>query len=218
MLIIEDDETLRRGLLDHFRDTGWAVITAADGERGLELAFNERVDVILLDLMLPKIDGFQICEALRREKILTPILMLTAKGQVEDVVRGLETGADDYLVKPFSLRVLDARIGVLVRRLDKGQSEFEFGEGFRLDLVARTLKCREEVISLTPKEFDLMVVFLRRAGRAMTREQLLGEVWGHGLLVTTRSVDRCVKTLREKIGRAAAHLVAVRGVGYRWDP
>lgn len=216
MLIVEDDATLRIGLRDHFLADGWQVLVAEDGERGLEMAFEEKVDLILLDLMLPKVDGYEICTALRREKVKTPILMLTAKGQVEDVVHGLELGADDYLVKPFSLRELDARVGVLKRRIDDGVKSYEFS-GLLLDTEARTLSREGEAVALTPKEFDMLVTFLRKQGRAMTREQLLSAVWGNGLLVTVRSVDRCVKTLREKLGEAAGHLVSVRGVGYRWD-
>jgi len=216
MLIVEDDNSLRIGLRDHFLAHGWQVIVAARGDEGLELAFEEKVDLILLDLMLPGIDGYEICTALRREKLEVPILMLTAKGQVDDVVHGLELGADDYLVKPFSLKELDARVKVLARRIDDGVNEYQFS-GHRLDLKARTLTCDGEVIELTPKEFDLLAALLKKSGRALTREQLLSMVWGHGLLVTTRSVDRCVKTLRAKLGQAAAHLVSVRGVGYRWD-
>lgn len=218
ILIVEDDPTLGIGLRDHFLDAGWQVVLARDGEDGLSKAFEEKIDLILLDVMLPKVDGFEICRSLRAEKIQTPILMLTAKGQVDDVVYGLELGADDYLVKPFSLRELDARVKVLARRIDGGKSRYDFaGEGM-LDTQARVVIVRQKQLSLTPKEFDLLAVFLRKAGRALTRDQLLGEVWGHGLLVTVRSVDRCVKTLREKLGpECAASLVAVRGVGYRWD-
>jgi DNA-binding response OmpR family regulator len=194
------------------------VLLAKDGEEGLRMSFEEKVDLILLDVMLPEVDGFEICRSLRREGIATPILMLTAKGQVDDVVHGLELGADDYLVKPFSLRELDARVKVLARRIDGEKTRFEFpGQGV-LDTVSRTVKLGSREVPLTPKEFDLLAVFLKKSGRAMTREQLLGEVWGHGLLVTVRSVDRCVKTLRAKLGpEGAANLIAVRGVGYRWD-
>jgi two-component system alkaline phosphatase synthesis response regulator PhoP len=218
ILIVEDDPTLGVTLRDHFQDAGMNVLRATDGQEGLRLAFEEKVDLILLDVMLPKVDGFEICRTLRTEKIPTPILMLTAKGQVDDVVHGLELGADDYLVKTFSLRELDARVKVLARRIDGGQTTYHFaGEG-ELDTSSRAVRIEGQEVALTPKEFDLLAVFLRKAGRALTRDQLLGEVWGHGLLVTTRSVDRCVKTLREKLGpHRAKSLVAVRGVGYRWD-
>lgn len=218
ILIVEDDETLGIGLRDHFADVGWVVLLARDGEEGLRMAFEEKVDLMLLDVMLPKVDGFEICKSLRREGVATPILMLTAKGQVDDVVYGLELGADDYLVKPFSLRELDARVKVLARRIDGGKTEYEFPGGGLLDTRSRVVSIEGKKVALTPKEFDLLAVFLRKGGRALTRDQLLGEVWGHGLLVTVRSVDRCVKTLRMKLGaECSASLVAVRGVGYRWD-
>ena len=217
MLIVEDDPTLGIGLREHFLSRNWDVILATDGEQGLELAFNKKIDVILLDIMLPKVNGYEICQALRREEVNTPVLMLTAKGQVDDVVYGLEVGADDYLVKPFSLRVLEARVKVMIRRVDDGQNDFYFGKGAHLNRFSRKLKINEVEIQLTPKEFDLLLVFLQNTGRVMTRDQLLGEVWGHGLLVTVRSVDRCVKTLRKKLGEDnISYLIAIRGVGYRW--
>ena len=217
MLIVEDDPTLGIGLRDHFLSRNWSVILATRGEQGLELAFKEKVDIILLDVMLPEINGYEICQALRREDVKTPVLMLTAKGQVEDVVYGLEVGADDYLVKPFSLRELEARVKVMIRRVDDGQNDFYFGKGAHLNRFSRKLEINEEEMQLTPKEFDLLLVFLQNTGRVMTRDQLLGEVWGHGLLVTVRSVDRCVKTLRKKLGEDnISYLIAIRGVGYRW--
>ena len=218
ILIIEDDESLRRGLSDHLASQGWETRTAADGETGLHLAFEWKADLILLDLMLPKVDGYEICAALRREKIETPILMLTAKGQTEDVVRGLGLGADDYVVKPFALRELMARVHALLRRKNSEATRYRFGEHGLLDLEARRLTMDGSTVELTPKEFDLLATFLRQAGRALSRDRLLSEVWGHGLIVTTRSVDRCVKTLRSKLaGSTGRDLTSVRGIGYRWD-
>ncbi len=218
VLVIEDDGSLRRGLCDNLDAQGWEVKAAADGEEGLELALSWRADLILLDLMLPRVNGYEICRAVRMEKMEVPILMLTAKGQTEDVVKGLELGADDYVVKPFALQELLARVRALLRRKSQGATRFTFGTGFVLDLEARTLCKGDERVELTPKEFDLLAFLLREAGRALSREKLIGEVWGHGLLVTNRSVDRCVKTLRAKLeGSTATDLRSVRGVGYRWD-
>ncbi|MGJ8634881.1 MAG: response regulator transcription factor [Luteolibacter sp.] len=218
ILIIEDDESLRRGLLDHLGSQGWEVLAAKDGEEGYKLGLEWKCDLILLDIMLPGINGFEICQALRREKITTPILMLTAKGQTEDVVRGLELGADDYLVKPFALQELIARLRVLLRRQDDGVKCFTFGEAWELDLVARKLLQSDKEVILTPKEFDLLSTFLHNAGRALSRDQLISRVWGNGFLVTQRSVDRCVKTLRSKLGKTTAlALKSIHGIGYRWD-
>jgi len=218
ILIIEDDESLRRGLGDHLAAQGWEIRAASDGENGLDLAFQWKADLILLDIMLPKVNGYEICTALRRERIDTPILMLTAKGQTEDVVRGLELGADDYVVKPFALRELMARVHALLRRRNSEATRYHFGGNGLLDLEARTFSCDGAKVDLTPKEFDLLAVFLRNAGRALSRDRLISDIWGHGLIVTTRSVDRCVKTLRTKLPESAARdLTSVRGVGYRWD-
>lgn len=218
VLVIEDDASLRRGLCDNLDAQGWEVKSAADGEEGLELALSWRADLILLDLMLPRVNGYEICRAVRLEKMEVPILMLTAKGQTEDVVRGLELGADDYVVKPFALQELLARVRALLRRKSQGAARLVFGDGHVLDLEARTLSRHGVGVALTPKEFDLLAVLLQQAGRALSRDKLIGEVWGHGLLVTNRSVDRCVKTLRAKLeGAAGTDLRSVRGVGYRWD-
>lgn len=218
ILIIEDDESLRRGLCDHLASEGWEVKGAKDGDEGYELAFSWKSDLILLDVMLPGVNGFEICQALRREKVETPILMLTAKGQTEDVVQGLELGADDYVVKPFALQELMARVRALLRRQDEGVTMFSFGGDWQLDLSARKLMSGKMEVGLTPKEFDLLEVLLRGEGRAFSRDQLISKVWGNGLLVTARSVDRCVKTLRAKLGASTAkYLTSVRGMGYRWD-
>lgn len=218
ILIIEDDESLRRGLCDNLAAQGWEVRAASDGEEGLQLAFDWRADLILLDIMLPGVDGYEICRALRLEKIDTPILMLTAKGQTDDVVMGLQLGADDYMVKPFALRELLARVQVMLRRTHVSSTRFTFAQDGLLDTSARRLTLAGKAVNLTPKEFDLLSVLLQNAGRALSREQLIGKVWGHGLLVTHRSVDRCVKTLRAKLGpSSSADFVSVRGVGYRWD-
>ena len=218
ILVVEDDESLRRGLCDNLTAQGWEIRSASDGEQGLELAFEWKADLILLDVMLPGVNGYEICQALRREKVETPILMLTAKGQTDDVVRGLQLGADDYMVKPFALRELLARVQVMLRRSDATGSRYQFAHGGLLDADARRLTLQGKALELTPKEFDLLTILLRNAGRALSREQLLAKVWGHGLMVTNRSVDRCVKTLRAKLGPLyAEELVSVRGIGYRWD-
>ena len=218
ILVIEDDASLRRGLCDNLAAQGWEVCSAAGGEEGLRLALSWKADLILLDLMLPSVNGYEICRSLRLEGAQTPVLMLTAKGQTEDVVRGLELGADDYVVKPFALQELLARVKALLRRRDTGAARLAFGGGYVLDGDSQKLTRDGKEVSLTPKEFGLLDYLLRNAGRALSREKLISEVWGHGLIVTHRSVDRCVKTLRAKLAtEAASDLTAVRGIGYRWD-
>ena len=224
VLIIEDDPAMLRGLKDNFQYEGYVVRTASDGEAGLSAALDGKPDLIVLDIMLPKINGYEICRLLRKEGLDCPIIMLTAKGQESDIVLGLNLGADDYVTKPFSIRELLARAGAFLRRLRQPQQEaLRFGE-FRLDCASRRLlrsaKGKEAEISLTPKEFDLLELVLRQAGRALTREEILKRVWGFSVFVTPRSVDRCVNTLRGKVEADPADprfLQTVRQIGYRFE-
>ena len=215
ILVIEDDENLRLGLRDNLEAQGWEVRDAADGESGLRLALEWQADLILLDIMLPGMNGYEICRSIRLEKIETPIIMLTARGQTEDVVRGLDLGADDYVVKPFALAEVLARVRRILDRSGPREERCALGGGLVLDFEARKVDGLDE--ELTPKEFGLLACLVKNAGRALSRQRLLREVWGPGLFVTDRSVDRAVKTLRQKIGGAGDSLKTVRGVGYRWE-
>ncbi len=220
VLIIEDDPAMLRGLKDNFEFEGFVAVTASDGERGLEAALSARPDLILLDIMLPKVNGYEICRLLRREGLEVPILMLTAKGQESDVVLGLNLGADDYVTKPFSIKELLARANAFLRRRRQAVSSVhEFGK-YRLDLASRRLTRRGQEVPLTPKEFGLLELFVRRAGRALTRSEIVKAVWGYDVFVTSRSVDRCVNTLRTKIEddpSRPAFIQTVRQIGYRFE-
>jgi DNA-binding response OmpR family regulator len=220
VLIIEDDPALLRGLKDNFETQGYTVRTANNGQKGLDAALNGPPDLLLLDLMLPKVNGYEICRAARARKLDFPILMLTAKGQEEDIVRGLELGADDYVTKPFSIRELLARAKALLRRQGTEAAEHRFGD-CRLDGAAHKLFRADAEVALTAKEFRLLEFFVKRAGRALTRDSILDAVWGGEVLVTDRSVDRCVTTLRAKI-EADPHdpklIQTIRDIGYRFEP
>lgn len=220
ILIIEDDPTLQRVLRDNFEFTGGEVRVAADGAAGLEAAFAFKPDLILLDLMLPRVNGFDVCRRLREQGVATPIIMLTAKSQESDVVHGLNLGADDYVPKPFSMEVLLARANACLRRHRAPPAEeFNFGD-CRLDVRAHKLFRRGREVALAPKEFRLLEYFARHAGRAFTRDRLLDEVWGQDLIVTQRSVDRCVNTLRQKVEPDPQHprfIQTIRDVGYRFE-
>lgn len=220
ILIIEDDPTILRVVKDNCANKGHRVLTAKDGETGLDMALNARPDLILLDIMLPKINGYEICRAIRAEKLETPILMLTAKGQEEDIVRGLELGADDYITKPFSIRELMARVQAFLRRHRAGETPiFKFGD-CQLDTVSHRLLKRGVEIPLANKEFRLLEFFLQRPGRALTRDGIMNAVWGNTVMVTTRSVDRCVTTLRSKIEpdpHRPAFIQTIREIGYRFE-
>jgi DNA-binding response OmpR family regulator len=221
VLIIEDDSTLLRGLVDNFRAQDYRVVAVADGQKGLDAALTGEPELVILDIMLPKLNGYEVCRRIREHGLDVPIIMLTAKGQEEDIVRGLELGADDYVTKPFGIRELLARAAAFLRRRNAGQGEvYQFGE-CRLDLGARKFFRREIETPLTAKEFRMLEHFVKRPGRAMTRGDILDAVWGRSVIVTLRSVDRCVTTLRGKIeddARRPRHLITIRDIGYRFEP
>jgi len=212
VLIIEDDPTMLRGLKGNFEFEGYRVATAEDGEKGLDEALSLRPDLIVLDIMLPKVNGYEICRLLRVEGLEMPIIMLTAKG--------LNLGADDYVTKPFSVKELLARAGAFLRRGRQRQPDVcRFGD-CELDLTSRRLKRDGAEVALTPKEFALLAYLAGKPGRALTRDDILRSVWGHDVFVTSRSVDRCVNTLRKKIEPDPAHptfIRTVREIGYRFE-
>jgi DNA-binding response OmpR family regulator len=219
VLIIEDDPALLRGLKDNLEGRGYEVRTASDGQRGLDAVLNDPPDLLLLDLMLPRVSGYEICETVRSRKLEIPIIMLTAKGQEDDIVRGLELGADDYVTKPFSLRELLARVRAFLRRLPPNADAVEFGE-FSLDRSAHRLFKNGIEVPLTAKEFRLLDFFIERSGRALTRDSILNAVWGSEVIVTQRSVDRCVTTLRGKVERDPHNpemIQTIRDIGYRFE-
>jgi DNA-binding response OmpR family regulator len=221
ILIIEDDPAMLRGLKDNFAYQGYQVKTAADGEQGLEAALNTRPDLILLDIMLPKINGYEICRLIRAEGLDMPVIMLTAKGQEQDILLGLNLGADDYVTKPFSIKELLARVNAFLRRRRQHEiRQFEFGK-FALNLPSRKLLQDGKEVALTPKEFGVLALFVQRAGCALTREEILKKVWGYDILVTNRSVDRCINTLRAKIEpdpESPRYIITIRDIGYRFEP
>ena len=219
ILIVEDDPALLRGLKDNFEGQGYQVRTANNGQKGLDSLLSDPPDLLLLDLMLPKVSGYDICRAARSRQLDLPIIMLTAKGQEEDIVRGLELGADDYVTKPFSIRELLARVKAFLRRRGPESSSYDFGE-YRLDLIAHKLLKNGAELELTAKEFRLLEFFVKRPGRALTRDSILDAVWGDEVLVTDRSVDRCVTTLRSKIEvdpRNPVFIQTIRDIGYRFE-
>ena len=221
ILIVEDDAAMLRGLKDNFAFEGYRVETAADGAKGLDCALKLRPDLILLDIMLPKINGYEVCRLLRKEGFNMPILMLTAKGQESDIVLGLNLGADDYVTKPFSLRELLARADALLRRKRQLRpTVYEFG-GFTLNLTDRTLRADGREIKLSPKEFKLLELFATRANQALTRSMILNHVWGYDSIAGERTIDRFVNGLRKKIEadvRRPRHICTVREIGYVFRP
>jgi DNA-binding response OmpR family regulator len=221
LLIVEDDLALLRGLEDHFGAKGFEVTTATDGDMALELALGRPFDLILLDIMLPKRNGYETCRALRKHGLETPIVMLTARGREQDVVMGLNLGADDYVVKPFRAAELVARVRAFLRRSRRAREErIAFG-AFVLDLRSRKLHRDGDEVELTAKEFRLLEHFATRRGCALARNDILDAVWGHSVIVTPRSIDRCVATLRAKIEpdrHRPTYIQTIRDIGYRFEP
>ena len=220
LLIVEDEPTLMLGLKDAFEDLGFLVLSAADGQKGLTLALEGKPDLILLDIMLPKVNGYEICRAVRSQGLDMPIIMLTAKGQEEDIVLGLNLGADDYVTKPFKLGELVARTNAFLRRRRTPPTQIvRFGE-FELNLSAHVLRQNSKDVDLTAKEFGLLAYLAVRVGRAITRRDILDAVWSDSITVTQRSVDRCVTTLRAKIEanpREPVFIQTIRDIGYRFE-
>jgi DNA-binding response OmpR family regulator len=221
VLIIEDDSSMLRGLKDNFEYKGYKVLTAADGEEGLNTALNKKPDLIILDIMLPKINGYEICRLIRKENLDMPIIMLTAKGEESDVVLGLNLGADDYVTKPFSIKELLARSASFLRRRRQSEQDiYEFAD-YRLDIPARKLTHKKGSIKLSPKEFRLLELFVKKAGRALTRDEILNVVWGYDCFSGPRSVDRFVTTLRNKIEpnpHDPTFIHTIREIGYKFEP
>jgi DNA-binding response OmpR family regulator len=220
LLIVEDEAVLLRGLKDTFVSQGCEVLAAADGETGLELALSRNPDLILLDIMLPRVNGYEICRAVRERGLQMPILMLTAKGQEEDIILGLNLGADDYITKPFRRGELIARVKAFLRRTKaKPAAVAKFGD-YELNLTAHKLFRSGREVELTAKEFRLLVYFVERRGCALTRDDILDSVWGNSVAVTPRSIDRCVATLRSKIepdAHSPAFIHTIRDIGYRFE-
>jgi len=217
ILVVDDEPRMIRFIRMNLELEGYAVFEAADGLRALQQVRDTLPDVVILDVMMPELDGFETLEDLR-EFSSVPVIMLTARGEEDDRVRGLELGADDYVTKPFSPRELVLRIKNLLRRGDAKepkQDHFQVGE-LVIDIPRHMVTVDRKSVDLTATEFRLLVLLAQRRGRVQSREQLLQDVWHYDQIINTRTVDTHMRRLREKLGRAARFLDTVRGVGYRF--
>jgi len=220
ILIVEDEPDIASILADDLRMDGHQVEIATDGDAAMRRARDHRWDLILLDLMLPRKDGLEVCRELRRARVGTPIIMLTARTQESDKVLGLELGADDYVTKPFSPRELRARIKAMLRRFQEEAPSVFTCADFEVDFARAELRRGRKALDATPLEFKLLSVFIRRRGRVLSRQQLIEEAWGSDTFVTDRVVDSHIVNLRRKIEpkpSAPRYLMSVRGLGYRFD-
>jgi DNA-binding response OmpR family regulator len=221
ILVVEDEQklaTLLRRVLSEERHT---VDVANDGTSGLDLAESDTYDLVILDVMLPGVDGVEVCRQMRSDGVQTPVLMLTARGSVDDKVAGLKSGADDYLVKPFAMAELQARVDALLRRRNQGfdaSTELKAGD-LELDLVRHEVRRGGRIIELTAKEFALLEYLMRNPGQVLTRTQITDHVWRYDLDALSNVVDTYIHYLRDKIDRGFSHplIKTVRGVGYKVD-
>ena len=226
ILIVEDEPNLLAALQYTLTQEGYTALTATDGEAGLRMATRMSPDLVILDVMLPGLDGFEICRILRRESGV-PILMLTARGEEVDRVVGLELGADDYVTKPFSMRELLARVRNLLRRASSpqtsnfdGRSEIIRSEDLTIDQISHSVTLGDKTLDMKPREFSLLAMLAANKGRAFTRNQILERLWGHDYIGDSRTVDVHVRWLREKIELDPSkprRIVTIRGLGYRFD-
>ncbi len=220
ILIVEDEPDIASVLADDLRMDGYQVEIAGDGDSALRSAREHKWDLILLDLMLPRKDGLEVCRELRRARVGTPIIMLTARTQEADKILGLELGADDYVTKPFSPRELRARIKAMLRRFQSDAPDIHTFADFEVDFDRAELRRGRKALDATPLEIKLLSVFIRRRGRVLSRQQLIEEAWGNATFVTDRVVDSHIVNLRRKIEpkpSSPRYLMSVRGIGYRFD-
>jgi DNA-binding response OmpR family regulator len=222
ILVIEDDVSILKGLKDNLSFEGYRVLSASEGNEGLKTALDQQIDLLLLDLMLPGMNGYEICRRVKKEKPDLPVIMITARGTEMDKIAGLDIGADDYLTKPFSIPELLARIRAVLRRSgseNNDPDEYSFGN-VRLDLKKLHAYVNEEEIKLSSKEFAIMKYFIKHEGEVVPRQELLEEVWGYDVTPDTRTVDNFIRELRKKIEvnpSEPKHIISVRGAGYRFN-
>lgn len=223
ILVVDDEEHIVKLIKFNLENNGYKVITANDGVKALSLAREESPGLVLLDLMLPLMDGYDVCREIRRDQVISnmPVIMITAKGEELDKVLGLELGADDYITKPFSVRELVARVKAVLRRtkIDYIDKAFKFGN-IQIDFQRHSVVKDGEKIELTLKEFELLEVLIKNKGRVMTRDFLLDKVWGYEYIGETRTVDVHVRHLRQKIeedDKKPKFIETIRGIGYRFN-
>lgn len=217
ILVIEDETRIRFLLRDYFLKEGFNIIEACDGDEGINYFMNGKIDLVILDIMMPKVDGITVLETIRKVSSV-PVILLTAKGQEEDKLFGYEMGADDYMTKPFSPKVLIAKVKALLKRTSEETfSSLNEYDGLTINKLSHEVKVNEEIINLSPKEFELLTYLCENEGIALSRDTILDNVWGLDYYGDLRTVDTNIKRLREKLGDKASYIITVRGSGYRFE-
>lgn len=219
VLVVDDEKEIRKIIKTYLVQEGIDVLEAADGSEALKVFDKEKVDLIILDVMMPKMDGWQTCKEIRKNSKV-PIIMLTARGEEYDKLFGFELGVDDYVVKPFSPRELIARVKAVFQRIDmfKSEDEIYIIEDLKINIKSRVASISEEEMILTPKEYDLLSFFVKNKGVVFSRDKILDEVWGYEFIGDSRTVDTHVKVLRERLGKKRSWISTIWGVGYKFEP
>lgn len=216
ILIVEDEERMRRLIGDYLKREGFKIIEAEDGKRALEFFESENIDLIILDIMLPEYDGWTVCREIRKSSKV-PIIMLTARSEESDELFGFELGADEYVTKPFSPKILVARVNALLRRANAIIGDIASIEGVEIDQIGHRVLIDGNEVEMTPKEYELLDFMIKNIGQALTREQILDEVWGYDYYGDFRTVDTHIKRLRIKLDEKSNLIQTVRGIGYRFE-
>lgn len=219
VLVVDDEEKIRDIIKKYAKFEGYSVMEAANGMEAVERCRNEKFDIIIMDIMMPELDGFSACREIRKTTD-TPMIMLSARGEEYDRIHGFELGIDDYVVKPFSPKELMMRIDAIMKRSRGTQKQakdvFESGR-LRVDFTARTVSIDDKRLNLSPKEYDLLFYLVKNRNVALTRERLITEVWGYDFYGDDRTLDTHIKLLRKSLGDYSRHIVTLRGVGYRFE-
>ncbi|MEJ8306208.1 response regulator transcription factor [Saccharibacillus sacchari] len=220
IMLVEDDVLMREFMTDYFKKEQWHVLEADNGREALELFERHEVDLIVLDIMMPEIDGWSVCRRVRK-KSGVPIIIITARADDDDQIMGFELGADEYVTKPFSPKVLVARASALLKRaegtLGREDDQLVYGK-LTIDRQAHTVKVEDETITLSPKEYDLLILLTRHIGKVLERDEILNAVWGIDYYGDTRAVDTHIKKLRAKLGEEGRLIRTVIGTGYKFEP
>ncbi|MGN0294265.1 MAG: response regulator transcription factor [Lachnospiraceae bacterium] len=218
ILLVDDEPRLRKMVKDFLKRADYDVVEAENGKQAVEIFFSDtRIDLIILDVMMPEMNGWEVCRTIRKESNV-PIIMLTAKGGESDELQGFDLGADEYISKPFSNKILVARVGAILRRTGEADSEELGAGGIRIDKIAHQVFVDDREIELSFKEFELLCYFIENRGVALSRERILNNVWNYDYYGDARTIDTHVKKLRSKLGEKGDYIVTIRGMGYKFDP
>jgi len=216
ILVVDDEEMIRKLISKYASFEGYEVIEASGGLDAISISADKDFDIIILDIMMPDLDGFSVCREIRKTKS-TPVIMLSARGEEYDKIHGFEIGVDDYVVKPFSPKELMMRVTAILKRTQNISGDIIEMDGLKIDFAGRIVSVDGKVIELTPKEYDLLVYMMKNKGIALTREKLLNNVWGYDFYGDDRTLDTHIKLLRKNLGDYSNRIVTLRGVGYRFE-